>query len=141
MSRENVELVKRAYEAFNTGGVDAILEYMDPEIVWEDLDALPDAGKYRGHEAFRESVRQFYDAFGELSFTGEEFIDAGDDVVVAHRWHGSGRSSGTPFEGLVWNVMTVRDGKLVRRRGFTERKAALAAVGLAEDSATGETRD
>ena len=130
MSEENVETVRRAYAALEDGGVEAVIEVLDPEIVWEDLDALPGAATYRGHDGFREAFRRFYEAWGDLSFTPEEFIDAGDVVVVAHRWRGAGKSSGTPVDTIVWNVVTLRDGKITRRRAFQDREEALAAAGI-----------
>ncbi|MFN2612641.1 MAG: nuclear transport factor 2 family protein [Solirubrobacterales bacterium] len=130
MSEENVEIVGRAYRAYQSGGLDAAIEFFHPEIEWKDLDALPDAGSYRGLEELREAVRSFYAAWDDLSFTPEEFIDAGEAVVVAHRWRGSGKSSGTPIDTLTWNVFTLRDGKIVRRQAFQDREQALTAVGL-----------
>ena len=132
MSEENVEIVERAYRAYQSGGLEAAMEFFHPEVEWEDLDALPDAGSYRGHEEFREAVSRFYAAWDDLSFTPEDFIDAGEAVVVAHRWRGTGKSSGTPIDTLTWNVFTLRDRKIIQRRAFQHREEALEAAGLSE---------
>jgi uncharacterized protein len=132
MSEENVELVARAYRAYQGGGLDAAMEFFDPEVEWEDLNALPDAGIYRGREELREAVKSFYAAWDDLSFTPEEFIDAGEAVVVAHRWRGTGKASGTPINTLTWNVFTLRDGRIIQRRAFQHREQALEAAGLSE---------
>ena len=132
MSQENVEIVRSLYAAFEAGGFDAALEFLDPEIIWEDLDALPDAGTFHGYDQLRESIGQFYDAWSDLTLAPEELIDAGDSVIVAHRWRATGKSSGTPIDTLVWNVMTVRNDKVVRRRAFLDRSQAREAAGLSE---------
>ena len=132
MSRENVEIMRRLYEAWHEGGLDAVIPYFDPEIVWEDLDVLPGAATYRGHDELREGFAKFYDAWGDMTFTAEEMIDAGDAVVVAHRWQGSGRSSGTPIDTFTWNVFRLRDGLVVHRRAYQSREQALADAELDE---------
>jgi uncharacterized protein len=132
MSEENVEIVERAYRAFRSGGLEAAMAFFHPDIEWADLDALPDAGSYRGLEELREAVGRFYAAWDDLSFTPEDFIDAGEAVVVAHRWRGTGKSSGTPIDTLTWNVFVLRDGKIIQRRAFQLRQEALEAAGLSE---------
>ena len=133
MSRENVEIVRRLYERLAEDGLEATLDLFHPDVVWEDLDLLPGAGTYRGHAGLREAFARFYDAWGDLAFDAEQLIDAGDAVVVVgHRWHGTGKASGTPIDTLVWNVLWLREGKLVRRQAFQTRDAALEAAGLSK---------
>jgi ketosteroid isomerase-like protein len=132
MSQENVEIVRRAYEAFTRGGVEAVEAFLHPEVVWEDRYELPGASVYRGHDGFREAVDRFYEAWKELSVSAEQVIDAGDKVVVGHRWRGHGKEGGTPIDTLVWNVLTIEGGLIIRRQAFGERAKALEAAGLSE---------
>jgi len=53
-------------------------------------------------------------------------------VVVEVHERGEGKGSGVPFEQTHTQVWTLRDGKLVRWRLFTDRAEALEAVGLRE---------
>lgn len=62
----------------------------------------------------------------------EELIDAGDRVVVVHHEWRRGKGSGVEVESRSANVFDLRDGKVVRRRPFADREAALDAVGLRE---------
>ena len=62
----------------------------------------------------------------------QDFIDAGDHVVVEVHEQGKGKGSGVPFEQMHTQVWTVRDGKLVRWRLFADGAQALEAVGLGE---------
>jgi ketosteroid isomerase-like protein len=131
MSQENVEIVRRAYAAFNEGGVDAARPFLHPDLVWEDRDELPGASVYRGLDGFGEAVERFYEAWDELSVTAEEISDAADDkVLVEHRWRGRGKGGGTPIDTVVWNVLTLQDGLIVRRQAFGDRTMALEAAGL-----------
>ena len=47
MSQENVEIVRRSYEGYVRGDLEAALKAFDPEIEAYDHD-IPDAGDYRG---------------------------------------------------------------------------------------------
>ena len=50
MSEENVEIVRDAIEAFSDEGVDAALEYCDPEIEWWAPPEWLEDRLYKGHE-------------------------------------------------------------------------------------------
>ena len=81
----------------------------------------------------RERNRQFTETWGDVSFEPVEFIDAGDDVVVAVvAIRGHGRGSDVPIDGLAVFVYDVRDSAIVRDRAFESRREALEAAGLRE---------
>jgi ketosteroid isomerase-like protein len=61
----------------------------------------------------------------------EEFIDAGDEVVVATRVSGRGRD-GIQLDVRIYAVWEIRDGKLVRLRMYADRERALGAAGLTD---------
>src|SRR5262245_47377329 len=138
MSEENVEVVRRAFDAFNRGGVDACVSegVWSPEIVWDVTPSrIPGLGAYRG----QEEVRRFFeeDWFGTFPFDEwevvlEEVIDAGDRVVGMSRQHGRGASSGAVAEQEVAQIATLRDGQIVRVVTYLDRAEALEAAGLSE---------
>ena len=139
MSQENVEVVRRAVETFNRGGVDACVSegVWSPEIVWDVTPSgIPGLGAYRGHE----EVRRFFkdDWFSAFPFEQwevelEEVIDAGDDQVIGmSRQHGRGASSGAVTELELAQIATVRDGQIVRVDNYLDREKALEAAGLRE---------
>jgi ketosteroid isomerase-like protein len=68
----------------------------------------------------------------EIEMNPEEFIEAGDHVVVAVHYSGRGRGSGIEFDALTYDVYTLRDGLCVRKLEFNERSDALEAAGLLE---------
>ena len=138
MSEENVELVRRAFEAFNRGGVDACVSegIWSPEVVWDVTPSgIPGLGTYRGHE----EVKAFFEddwfkafPFEEWEVELEEVIDAGDRVIGMSRQHGRGASSGAVAELELAQVATVRNGQIVRVDNYLDREKALEAAGLRE---------
>jgi ketosteroid isomerase-like protein len=60
-----------------------------------------------------------------------EFVDVGDDVVVFIRERGRSKT-GIDMDERHAEIYTLKDGRIVRRRGFSDPAQALAAVGLRE---------
>jgi ketosteroid isomerase-like protein len=54
-----------------------------------------------------------------MEMTPEEFIEPGDQVVVAVHYSGRGRGSGIEFDATTYDVYTLRDGRCVRKLEFT----------------------
>jgi ketosteroid isomerase-like protein len=134
MSRENVELLERCWEAVARRGPEALLDFADPALEWHVRQDLPDAGVYRGHQGFRALLERFDEAFEEQGYEPVEFIDAGGEVVVVPlRWWGRGRGSGaTVVERYETWVFTVRERRIASVREFRTRDEALEAAGLSE---------
>jgi ketosteroid isomerase-like protein len=135
MSEENVQVVKRGYAAFDRGDLDGVLELLDPELKVSDPFGFSTTDAYEGHGGFAQTVRDAMDAFERYEVTADEFIDAGDDVVVSARLSGIGRESGAVVNMHVFHVWTVRDGKAVLGQTFQTRNAALEAAGLPDEPA------
>lgn len=131
MSRENVDLVRRIHEAFNQGGVEALLPFLSREVEWHDIPNQPDAvGVAYGHEGALVAARNWLSAFGEGYQTEiSEVQDCGDEVVVVERNTGRGAESGVEIQHDLASVWTVDEGSIVRVRWFSTREDALEAVG------------
>jgi ketosteroid isomerase-like protein len=92
MSRENVEIVRSAWEAWSQGDIDALFDFYDPANEWDMTHSLvPDMGVYHGHEGVRDFFREWWAFFAEYDAEPEEFIDADESVVVRARHGGRGR--------------------------------------------------
>jgi len=133
MSQENVEIVRRAWEASLRHDNEAVFSLYDPEVEW-DLTAAPgfDTRVYRGVEGVQQWFRDWIDAVDDLSADVEEWIDTGDHVIAMLHWTARGKRSGAPVDMRQAHLWTVRNGKLARLRVFATRSEALEAVGLRE---------
>jgi ketosteroid isomerase-like protein len=132
MSQENVEVVQRRYEALNRGDLAAMVELTDPDAVWWDRSDDPwGSTAHRGRDACLRHLEEILED-AELQTHPQEFIDAGDAVVVGVRLVGRGRASGVAFEEHEFHVFTLRRGRVTETREYRDRAEALEAVGLSE---------
>ena len=128
MSEENVEIVRKAVEAYVRGDLDTALTNADPDIVWGPVEEAA----AQGQDAVRANVERWETDWEDYEATPEEYIDAGDQVLVTIHWSGRGRGSGLHVDIRTYQLYTLRDGKLIRMDEFTERSEALEAAGLSE---------
>jgi ketosteroid isomerase-like protein len=134
MSQANVEHVRAAWKAWEQGNMEAIFAFYDPAIVWDQTRY--GAGElsvvYHGHDGIRRFFRAWLAPFEDYHAHPEEFIDAGEAVVVRIRQGGRGKQSGVEVEmPPYWQVYRLRDGRAVRIEVFRDQAEALEAVGLA----------
>lgn len=125
MSEENVEVVRRIYEAWDRESSAAAFIAEDVEYVNPSYAVEP--GTLRGRKSFG-IVR---DTYGDFKIDVEQVLDTdGDEVVVLAHYTASGTGSGVPVSGEQGYVWTVRDGKAVRFCWFQSHSEALSAAGL-----------
>jgi ketosteroid isomerase-like protein len=135
MSEENVEVVRAAWEAWERGDMEAIFAFYDPDIVWDQTRYGPGgmSGIYHGHEGIKRFFREWLAPFESYYARPEEFIDAGEAVVVRLRQGGRGKQSGVEVEmPPYWQVYRLQDGRAVRIEVYNDQGEALKAVGLSE---------
>jgi ketosteroid isomerase-like protein len=132
MSQENVEIVRRAFEAWSAGDVAAAFAAIDADVVARRLAPMPDPGTWHGHQGLLDVVADWMRTFEEFKMTGEEFIDAGDHVVVRVAQQARGAGSGVPVTATFWFVHWVRDGKMVTFDMYAARSQAFEAASLSE---------
>jgi ketosteroid isomerase-like protein len=129
MSQENVEAVRRGYEHFNrTGELD--FSVLDPEVVYDVSSRTFDASVYHGHEGVREFLALIREQWATMRLEPQEFVDAGDSVVVSVRLVGVGKESGVETTANSAHLWTLRGGKIVRQTTFQTMSEALEAAGL-----------
>ncbi len=131
MSRENVEVVRRAFEAYARGDVEAMLGELDQRVEWKQFE---EPVPVYGRDGVRGALRRWDETWHHLQVEAEEYIDAGEFVVVLIRFRSLGRASGVPVEQATYHVFTVRNRKVARmvEYGPGESAEALEAVGLRE---------
>ncbi len=137
MSRQNVELVLRGYQAFVAGDLLAVGELLDPEIEWHGVD-----GEY--WPADLDAVRRMLSdrLEDDLRVELERCIGKGDEVLVAFRASGvqKDETDNRPLQTRRYftvahycGIVTVRDGRIARVQDYPHLRAALDALDLDED--------
>ncbi len=129
MTGANADLVRRGYEAWNRGDVEAVIEFLDLEIRWEGYTHIPESGTLVGRDEVKVWLERFLEAWQQLDIEVTDLIENDDRVVALVRFHALGKESGVEVEGGVdAHVWTVRDGKAVAVRLYQGTREALAAV-------------
>jgi ketosteroid isomerase-like protein len=134
VSQENLEVVRRLWQAYADGGLDGLSEFFDEDIDWRAIEGAPDdVGGIRGIDAMRRYMGDWLETFEDITSDPTEALDLGDDRVLAVlRIAGRARLSGVETELSYAVIYTVRDGKVVRGREYVDRSAALKTVGRGE---------
>jgi uncharacterized protein len=126
MSQANVEVVRQLFESYERGDYAQAAEYLAPDVVYEVGQELPALGR----AAVRAMWERWDSTWEELETVPEEFVDAGDHVLVTVRYATRGRGSGIKYEERLFDVYTFRDGLCVHKREFRDRSEAVEAAGL-----------
>jgi ketosteroid isomerase-like protein len=124
--------MRRAYEAMNRGGLDAVVPFVDPDIEFVPPAELQAAPTLRGTEPIKELARQWVETFDDFRIEPERFIDAGDQVVVFVRDSGRIKGSDAEIHNCFIHVWTLAAGKIIKWQTFTDQSQALEAAGLSE---------
>jgi len=133
MPPKNVERIRAGLEAFSrTGEFD--LEFFAPDFEMQQASSIVDsAGVFHGRSALQDALDEFEEAFEELSFEPERYIEAPQgEVVVFVRVRGRGRGSGIKIDNQIAHVWTFRDEEAVRLTVYEEPAEALEATGVQE---------
>jgi ketosteroid isomerase-like protein len=135
VSRQNVEIVRRIWEAWELRDNDAALALYDPNVEATSFAEVvgskdSETHTYRGIEGLRRWMRDFSETFDDFIADPEEFVDAGDGVVVRVRMSGRGKKSGVPSELVFWNAYRLHGGRVVRLESHRKEADALRAAGL-----------
>lgn len=129
MSQENVEIVRRAYDALNQGDWDGFFRDMHPDFEMTTQRG-PGAGTHRRREGVQGFGEDYIAAFDNMVFEPDEVLENGDQVVVLVTRRG--RPKGGSVDIVVRNghLWTVRDGTILSMKSFPDPEKALEAAGL-----------
>ncbi len=132
MSQENVEIVRRVYEAASRGDWDGALRHAHPHIE-ATFEVGPQAGTHRGREAILAVISDMTAGFDAWISEPLEFFESENRVVVIvrHRLRPKGGTGGE-FEFRNGHIWTIRDGTILSLVGYPNPEKALEAAGLRE---------
>jgi ketosteroid isomerase-like protein len=125
----NVDVVRRLFELYASGGIDAVLEVMHEDVVIEippDMSAEPDS--YVGHAGARRYFAGFDGMMEDVRYEALELTPVGDRVLAHARLGGRGASSGVDVGLDAYVIHELSDGKVVRMRPYPDLDSARAAI-------------
>ena len=125
-----IRILRNAYAAFNRGDIAAAVSQLDPQIDWTEPLEFPGGRSYHGREEVAGYLTQSRANWAEGSSEPEQFIPAGDRIVVFV--HARFRLNGSSdwHEVRLADVYTFRQRTPVSMRAFADRQEALRWAGL-----------
>lgn len=133
MSEETIDRLRSGYESLAAGDMETVLQLVSPEMevhVHTERPDMPDAGVFLGRDGFAANLDQLKEAFDDFQVEPEEFIEAGDRIVVQIRVRGRGKGSGVEVETGLVHVWALRDDQAVRLDVYRDMDEARAALEL-----------
>jgi len=128
--QDNVRLVQNAYDAFQRGDIEGLLQLVADDVEWitpGPSDIMLAAGHRRG----REGVAEFFSSLSSQEdvelFEPKEYVAQGDKVVVICSYRGRVKATGRSAETDLVHVFDIKDGKVQRFREFYDTAAVLPA--------------
>jgi ketosteroid isomerase-like protein len=133
MSQENVEIVRRATDAFNRRDLDGILENWAPDAVldWSNSRGF-DAGVFRGHGEIRAFMQRFLPAFDEIRFEIDDPVEVEDGVLLVENVAYLRGRDGIEVQARSAWLITIRDGEQTSLTLYQTKQDALEAAGLSD---------
>lgn len=121
----NATLIEGAYAAFARGDVPAIIDLVDDSVEWTSPRSLPQGGSFIGKAGVGEFFQAIGGSWSDLAVKLESLSEAGADVVTVVGAEGTLRSGAASSYGAT-HVFTMRDGKIVRFREYTDLDAPIS---------------
>lgn len=137
VSERSLDLVRRAFAAFNRHSVEGVLEVCHPEIEWRPMRASRAGIVYEGHEGVRRALADVDTEFEEVRNDPRELYAVGDAVVVVGRLLAKERATGVRLDRPAGWLCEIRDDLVIRMTAFPDGESAMAAAGGQSDVSTG----
>src|SRR4029079_1884826 len=133
MSQENVELVRRAFDAFNRRDLSAFLALCHPDVEFVTYAMQLEGGDpYRGHEGIRDWWEGLLAVYPDFRADIEDIQDLGDLIITRARMHGRVFESAVRRDQECWEGGRPRDGRVIGWHWFSNEAAAREAAGPRE---------
>ena len=121
---QNTQIVKNAYAAFQRGDIGGVLATLDDSIEWQAVigteGVVPHAGVRRGTNGVAEFFQLLGGTMDFHAFEPQEFIAEGDQVAVVGKYKAQVKQTAKTIESGWVMVFTLKNGKVVRFREFTD---------------------
>lgn len=125
-----IDLLRRAYDAFNRGDIAAAVKELDPNIRWTEPDSFPGGGTYHGQDGVAAYLTQSRARWAEGRSEPERFIPAGNRVIVFVHARVRLQGSSDWHEVRLADVYTFDRGTPIEMQAFANRQEALDFAGV-----------
>jgi uncharacterized protein len=122
---QRISILRDAYAAFNRGDIDAAVQSLDPNIDWSEPAEFPGGGSYHSREAAKQYLTNSRNSVAEVISEPEQFMIAGDRIVVFVYARVRPKNSTTWQEVRLADVYLFRDLTPIQMKAFADRHAAL----------------
>ena len=127
---ENTNVIRQAYDNFQTGNIPALLQLFAEDITWNypDTPSVPYAGNKQG----RDQVAQFFASLNEaaecLVFDPREYTASGEKVIAQGSYTFRTREGGREYTCEFAHVFVVRDGVIRQFQEYADTAATMLAA-------------
>jgi ketosteroid isomerase-like protein len=125
-TQENKQLVIEAYQQYQNGEIQALLEryHEDAEWITPESELLPFSGDFHGKSGIAEFFAKLDAAVQTNRFEPTQFIAEGDQVVVTGEASWVAKPTGRQYDSSWVHMFSLRDGKVARFEAFYDTAAA-----------------
>ena len=119
LTPSTIQVIERFNEAFNRHDVQAVMDLMTDDCVFENTYPAPDGERFEGQDAVRRYWEEFFGSSPDSIFQLEEMITLGDRCVVRWKydWSNTDDQSGH-IRGV--DVFRVRNGKVAEKFSYVK---------------------
>lgn len=132
MSRQNVDIAKRAIVAFNARDVKGFVALTSSDFEWSPSMSAIENELFVGGEGIRKYFDALGDAWEQFRVIPHGFLEQPDAVLVLGALEGRGKGSGATVYASLGMAFDLREAMIWRIRGYLDHDEALKAVGLVE---------
>jgi ketosteroid isomerase-like protein len=139
VSKENIEIVRKAFDAFTSEGVESQLAFVAPDAGLYTAPEWIEGSEYRGHDGMRFLVSVWTDSFDDWTIESVELRDAEGSVVALIEHSGKVKGTDTSMRQRMGAVCSdIRDQRIGRIQFFESWEEALEAAAPEKSETLGQ---
>ncbi len=112
METSNLAIVQAIYQAVAQNDLPAVLQSLDENVIAHQATSLPYGGTYRGHEGFMHMGTAIFNTWENFQVKPDQFLDAGEFVIVRAVMRGKARQTGKPFDMPLVEIWRLQNGSV-----------------------------
>ena len=128
MSEDEIKSLRRVYEALSRWDVEGFVSDVSHDFELISPDTVPWGGPRHGHDGMRTFAAIFQEHIEGPWADADDFVDAGDRIVVLGRLRGRARASGEEFEVPFAHVWSLSEGVPSRCRSYYDTAPIMAVL-------------